>query len=529
MICKKTETAMPFDKIKAQRVKTFIENLTYSKGTWAGQPFRLLTWQWEDIISPLFGTISKIGLRQYRTCYVECPKKQGKSEIGAALALYMLCADAEGSPEVYGCAADREQASLIYHAAATMVRNSAILSKVCKVVDSRKRIIYQKNGGVYQVLSAESYNKHGISPSAILFDEIHAQTDSELWETMTAGTDYARSQQLVFAMTTAGIYRKESLWWRMRTHAQQVKAGIIKDPRFLPVLYVANPDDDPGDEELWKRVNPSLGQIFTLDKIRQDYNEAKNNPTDFQNFKRFRLNIPIRQLSKWMDMTKWDKCNGAVDMESLEGRRCYGGLDLSKTTDMTAFVIVFDPDEDGIADILCKFYCPEEGIMKRSSIDRVPYNIWEQEGFLIATPGETIDYTFVEKDISDLIRKYNIQDIGYDPNKAQSIYNTIMAEFNPTNDKGSFQMVSIAQGTKFMHEPSQNLLINIVNRKIRHGGNPILRWNMDNIVMRTNSYEEIRPDKGKAVERIDGGVALIMAWGRMMFSREDGEPNMSFL
>ncbi len=522
---------MPFNEKKALRVKSFIENLTYSKGEWAGKQFKLLPWQWQEIILPLFGTLKKDGLRQYRTCYVEVPKKNGKSEIGAALALYMLCADGEGAPEVYGAAADREQAGLIYHAAASMVMHNPILSKALKVVDSRKRIIYPKNNGFYQVLSAESYNKHGISPSAILFDEIHAQPNAELWETLTAGTDYARSQQLVFAMTTAGIYRKQSLWWKLRTRAQQVNAGIIQDPRFLPVLYIADPENDNvEDEELWKRVNPSLGQIFTLDKIRQDYQEAKNNPIDFQNFKRFRLNIPIRSLSKWMRMDKWDKNDGAINEELLQGRRCYGGLDLSLKLDMTAFILVFEPDNEGIVDIVCKFYCPEEGIMKRSQVDRVPYGVWQKQGYLVATPGETVDYTFIEKDMIDMIKKYDIQQIGFDPWKATSTYNRIMAEFNPTNDPSGFQMVEVRQGAKSMHEPAQDLLVNVMNGKIRHGGNPILRWNMDNMVMRADANENLAPDKAKAVERIDGGVALIMAWGRMLFfNEESGEPNISFI
>jgi phage terminase large subunit-like protein len=296
----------------------------------------------------------------------------------------------------------------------------------------------------------------------------------------------------------------------------------IPDIRFLPVLYLADPEkDDPEDEELWKRVNPSLGKIFTLDKIRQDYNEAKQNPIDFQNFKRYRLNIPIRQLSKWMPMDAWDRCNGKVDMDSLIGRKCCGGLDLSLKLDMTAFVMVFEPDDDGIFDILCKFYCPEEGIIKRSQVDRVPYGIWQQQGFLTATPGETVDYTFIEKDMIDCINKYGIQDIGYDSWKATSTYNRIMAEFNPTNDENGFQMVQIRQGAKSMNEPAQDLLVNIVNGKVRHGGNPILRWNMDNMVMRADANENLAPDKSRAIERIDGGVALIMAWGRLMFNKEE--------
>jgi phage terminase large subunit-like protein len=514
---------MPYYVEKAERVKRFIEKYcTYSKGEWAGQPFVLLPWQWEDVISPLFGTMNDNGARQYRTCYIEIPKKNGKSELCAALSLYLLTNDGEEGAEVYLAASDREQAGIIYQAAAAMVNHSEDLSGHLKRLDSRKRIIYAKKNSFLQVLSSESYTKHGISPSAVIIDEIHAHPTGELYEVLTAGTDYARRQQVVLIVTTAGIYDKNSIWWRIRTRAQQIKSGIIEDPRFLPVLYIADPEnDDPENEELWKRVNPSMGQIFTMDKIRQDYQEAKQNPIDFQNFKRFRLNIPIRQLSKWMPMDKWDKCDGEVDMASLEGRKCAGGLDMSLKIDMTAFVLVFSPKEgDDVFDVICKFYCPEEGILLRSRRDRVPYDLWQRQGHIIATPGETVDDEFIKKDIIDLVKKYQIDQIGFDSWKATSVHNHIMAEFNPMNREDGFQMVEIRQGARSMHEPAQDLLAKVINGKISHGGNPILRWNMDNMVMRADPNENLAPDKAKAVERIDGAVALIMAWSRIMFMVE---------
>ncbi len=510
---------MPFDEKKALRVKAFIENLSFSKGEWAGKTFELLPWQWGKIIKPLFGTMTKDGKRQYRTAYLEIPKKNGKSELGAALALYMLCADGEGAPEVYGAASDREQAGLIYNAAAAMVRNSPILSKSLKVLDSRKRIIYQKNNGFYQVLSSESYSKHGISPHAIFFDEIHSQPNGDLWETLTAGTDYARKQQLVFAMTTAGIYNKESIWWRLRTKAIQVRDGIIKDPRFLPVLYLADPETDrDDDEELWKRVNPSLGQIFTLDKIRQDYQEARQNPIDLQNFRRFRLNIPIKSLSKWMPMDAWDKCNGSIDMEALKGKICYGGLDMSTKIDLSGFVLVFPP-QDGLGNkytVLCRCYCPEDTIIQRSRQDNVHYEIWQQEGFLCATPGNVIDEEFIEKDIVEASELYALQEVGFDPWGATAIANKL---FNTHGIK----MVEVRQGAKSMSEPAKDILVKVKSGLIVHGGHPVLRWCADNLVMVQDANENVRPDKEHATERIDLMVALINSWNRITNREEEKE------
>lgn len=511
-----------FAKEKVDSVITFIECLRHIQGEWAGKRFTLLDWQKKKVIKPLFGTLNDDLKRQYRICYIEIPKKNGKSPFAAAMALYMLCADGENAPEVYFAAADREQAGYAYRYAALMAHANETLSKCLTILDSRKRIINPVNSGFMQVLSAESYTKHGINPSCIIFDELHAQPNDDLWNTLTSGTDYARQQQLIIVLTTAGIYDKNSIWWKQRTRAQQVKAGILKDPRFLPVLYLADPEkDDPADEKLWKRVNPSLGHIFMIDKIRQDYNEAKQNPIDFQNFLRFRLNIPIRQLSKWMPMDAWDKCAGASDPESLKGRKAYGGLDLSSKVDLAAFVLVIPPeDRDGIFDVIWKFYCPEEGILKRSQVDRVNYDIWEKEGFLTATPGNVIDYAFIEKDIFETAEIYQLEEIGYDSWNAQATATRIMEKLNPTNDEKSFQMVEMRQGAKTFNEPAKDLLVKIMMGKVRHGGNPIARWNADNLVMRADANGNIAPDKLKATDKIDGIVALLMAWGRAMFREE---------
>jgi phage terminase large subunit-like protein len=503
---------MNFSSDKAARVKKFIEKYcTYSKGEWSGRPFLLLPWQWEELIKPLFGTMTDEGYRQYRTAYCEIPKKNGKTELCAALGLYMLTNDGEDGAEVYLAASDREQAGLAYQAAAAMVRNSKELDGRLKVLDSRKRIIYQKKNSFMQVLSSESYTKHGLSPSCVIIDEIHAHPNDELYTVLTAGTDYARRQQVVLIITTAGIYDKNSIWWRLRTKAIQVRDGIIKDPRFLPVLYLADPDKErDDDEDLWKRVNPSLGQIFTLDKIRQDFSEAKQNPVDYQNFRRFRLNIPIRQISKWMPMDDWDKCGGKIDMEYLKGLKCYGGLDMSTKIDLTAFVLLFPPQ--GNIDkyiVIPHFYCPEDTIMERSKQDAVHYEIWQKQGFLTATPGNVVDVDFIEKDILEAAKLYSLQEIGFDPWGATALSNKLF------NTHG-IQMVEVRQGSKSMSEPAKDILVKVKSGKILHGGHPVLRWCADNLVMTADANENIRPDKEKATERIDGIVALINAWNRIV-------------
>ena len=510
---------------RAKRVKEFCENLICTQGEWAGKPFKLIPWQYEDVVVPLFGVLKENQLRQYRYCYLEIPKKSGKSPLAAALGLYGLCADGESSPEVYIAAADREQAGYVFRYAAQMARENETLRKVLKIVDSRRRIINKSNNGFMQVLSSESYTKHGINPSMLIFDELHAQKDDDLWNTLTSGTDYARKQQVVLAMSTAGIWNKESIWWRTREKARQIKEGTIKQKNFLPVLYIADPEkDNPEDENVWIRVNPSIGHIFTLDKIREQYKEVKDDPVEYQNFLRFRLNMPVKSNMRWMPMDDWDKCGGMVDLKALEGKTCYGGLDMSTKVDLTALCMVFPPQFDLEKwMVLMKFYCPEDSIMQRSRSDRVHYDVWEKEGWLTSTPGNVIDEGFIEKDIIELSERYNVGAIGYDPWGATGISTRLF------NDHG-ITMVEMRQGAKTLSEPAKDILVKVKRHEVNHGNNPVLRWCADNLVMVTDANENVRPDKEKATDRIDGIVAMIMSWGRAIFAEPQyDEPTITVI
>lgn len=497
---------------KAERVKRFIENLTFTTGKWAGQKFVLLDWQWEKVILPFFGTLKPDGLRQYRFCYIEIPKKNGKTELGAALALYFLCGDRENTPRVFSAAVDKDQATLVYTPASIMVKQNNDLSKRILIRDSRKRLIYPKTNGVYQVLSSDVESKHGLNASAVIVDEIHAFPNDRLWRVLTSGSDYAREQQAVFILTTAGIWDKTSIWWRTREKARQIEAGIINQPDFLPVLFIADPEkDDPEDEELWKRVNPSLNQIFSLEKIRSDFSTAKQDPVDYQDFLRFRLNIPGKHILRWMPMEDWDACGkDPIDIESLKGLACFGGLDLSTKIDLTAFLLVFYPQENLKKFVVIpKFYVPEATIMKRSREDAVHYDIWAEQGFLTATPGNTIDEEFIIKDVLKAAEDYSLQEIGYDPWGATAMANKLF------NTHG-IEMVEVRQGAKSMSEPAKDILVKTKTKQLMHGGHEVLRWCADNIVMIKDANENIRPDKEKATERIDGIVALINAWNRII-------------
>jgi len=506
-----------YDESKAIKVLNFFEDeLVFSAGKWAGQPFRLMDWQWEEIIAPLFGTLQyENGPRQYRTCYVEVPKKSGKTEVAAGIALYMLYEDGENSPEVYSAAADRAQATLVYKPAAYMVRHNKKLKHNLKVLDSQKRIICHHNYGFYQVLSSEVYTKHCINPSCVIIDELHGHPNDGLVRVLVSGTDYAREQQLIFIITTAGLYDIGSAWWRYRERARQIKAGVIQDESLLPVLYIADPEkDNPEDEEVWKRVNPALGQIFNLEKIRKDFNIAKQNPVDYADFLRFRLNIPVKQIAKWIPMDHWDKCKAEIDIESLRGRKCYAGLDLSDKIDLSSLVLVFPPAEiDEPYKVLSNFYLPEETILRESKKANNQYDIWSKNGWITSTDGNVIDYSYIENDACEYRDKFGfiVEQIAYDPRGATQLAVRLQDEYG-------FETVEVTQGFKHMSEPTKDVRAKIIDHKFAYDGNPVMRWCADNLTVKTGGFGDVYPDKSRATEKIDGMVALIMAWGRAIFA-----------
>ncbi len=512
-------------KHKADRVKEFIARYCcHTKGEWAGRPFSLIPWQ-EEMIDKAFGTLLPNGLRQYRIVYLEIPKKNGKTELMAALALYMLVADGEHGGEVYSAAADRDQASLTYLPMSEMVRNNRRLTERLTVLDSRRRIIDEQTFSFYQVLSAETFTKHGLNPSAVFFDELHAQPTPDLWEVLTAGTNYARSQQLIVVATTAGVYDPQSIWWKVREKAIKVKEGLIEDPQFLPILYIADKEkDDPDDEAVWIRNNPSINHIFDLDKIREDFKVAKQTPSEYNNFLRFRLNIPVAAVTRWIMPEHWLACNIPVDEEGLRGRLCYGGLDLSTTTDISAFVLVFPPeDEDGRYEVVCRFFIPEDNMLQRSRRDRVPYLEWTEAGYITATPGNVIDYTWILDQIMKDAEMYDLQEIAFDrwgSTKIMQDLQNLGFERPQDNKRAERKLIDFGQGYASMSAPTKELEKLILSQKIAHGGNPVLSWMASNVVVSNDPAGNIKPDKGKSTERIDGVVAMIMGLSRAVIHEQ---------
>jgi len=651
-----------YDAAKADRAVRFIENLCHTKGRWAGKPFWLLPWQ-EQIIRDIFGIVKEDDMRQFRTAYVEIPKKNGKqlaldtpiptpdgftnmgdlevgdtvfdengipchvvakspvddteqaykltfkdgtsiiagerhlwnieidssgklvstreiyemntdikivsskcpetsnkdilqhweashgnnpryhylldiqpmdhpvkmqciqvdspshqylagtsfvpthnSELAAAIALYLLYADNEPSAEVYGAAADRGQASIVFDVAKRMVEMTPALLKRSKIMAATKRLVDYSNVGFYQVLSAEVGTKHGLNVSGLVLDELHAQPNRSLVDVLTKGSGDARTQPLYFLITTAGTDRN-SICYEYHTKAKDILEGRRIDPSFYPVIYGLDDGDDWNAEESWYKANPSLGYTITIDRVRDAHREALTNPAEENVFRQLRLDQWVGSAVAWIPEHIYDRGNLPIDLEKLRGRECYAGLDLSSTSDITAFVLVFPPLHDGEKYIVVPhFWLPRETLDLRVRRDHVPYDVWERMGLFHITEGNVVDYNFVRKTINDLHTMYNIKEIAADRWNATQLITDLEGD--------GFTVVPMGMGFKDMSPPMKELYKLILEGQFIHGGNPVLRWMAGNVVAEIDAAENIKPSKKKSTEKIDGIVAWIMALDR---------------
>ena len=494
-----------YDKGKADRAVMFIESLRHTKGSYYNKPFKLLDWQ-ERLIRDLFGVVKEDGTRQFKQCITFCAKKNGKTELAAAIALFLLCADHEQRAEIYGAAADRQMAGLVFNVAADMIRLAPALRKRCKILDSRKRIIFTPTNSFYQVLSSDADRAHGVSAHGVIVDEVHVQKNPDLVNVLTKGSGDARKQPLQFIISTAGD-NIHSIGYELFQKAKDILDGRKTDPTIYPVVYAAESDDDWTDPATWRKANPSMGVTFSESAIREACESAMQNPSEENVFKTLRLNIWTKQAVRWMPMEKWDKCAAPVDTEALRGRPCYAGLDLSSTQDLTALVLVFPPtNPEKQYSILPFAWVPEETITQRSRRDHVNYDLWRRQGFILATEGSVVDYAAIETKIMELREIYDIREIAYDRWNSQMLIQHL-------SDEG-MTVIPFGQGMQSMSPPTKELFKLTLEKKLAHGGHPVLRWCMDNVVVDQDAAGNIKITKARATEKVDLAVALVMALDR---------------
>jgi phage terminase large subunit-like protein len=501
---KKAKADYYFDDAAADRAVGFFHKyLCHIEAPHAGKPFILEPWQ-RQIVEDVFGWKRIIdNTRKYRVVYLEVPRKNGKSSLGAGLALYLLSADREHGAQIVSAAADREQASLVFDTAKNMVKWSPKLSRLLECY--RKSVVFVEYANSYKVLSADAASKHGKNLHGILFDELHAQPNRELVDVLKTSTG-TRSQPLEIYMTTAG-YDRTSICYEYHDYAKRVMNGLIVDEAFYPVIYAADVKDDWTDPKIWAKANPNLDVSIKLDYLARECEKAKNVPAYENTFRRLHLNQWTEQESRMISMHEWAKNEGTVNPEELEGMDCYGGLDLASTTDIAAFVLVFPVGKD--LKILPRFYVPREAVARRQKrAELVNWAEWMAQGFLTPTDGDVIDYDFIRADILRLSQIYNIRKIAFDRWNATQLTTQL--------DGDGLALEPFGQGFRSLSAPTKELLKRITAKQFHHGGHPVLSWMAGNVQAEQDPEGNIKPSKKRSKEKIDGIVASVMGIGMLI-------------
>lgn len=497
-----------FDRDAAYNVVTFFESeIVHIKGPKAGKPLKLERWQ-RKFLRRLYGWKRRDdGGRRYKTAFVFVPRKNGKSLLGAGIAIYGLLADNELGAEVVSAAVDREQARVVFDVAAKIIELNPRLQAKCKVLS--KSIVVHETASKYTVLSADVENKHGGNPSTIVFDELHTQPNGGLVEVLETGT-HARLQPLIVYFTTAG-HDKDSVCYEYYEKAKKVLSGEGYDPSFLSVIYEASQTDDWKDPAVWKKANPNFGVSVIPVNFINAFNDAVINKRKENGFKRLHLNVWTEQLERWLPMDQWEECGENLFVPSAhDGEWCVAGLDLSSKVDLTAFVLLFR-GEDNMIDVQCYFWLPENVLKRKEEEDAMPYRQWKEEGFLMTTPGDIIDYEYIRKTINKLGDRYHIHEIGYDPWRCEQLAVQL--------EQDGFKPIEIRQGYPQLSEPSKELEALLQSKRLRHNNNPILRWMASNVACETDAQGNIKPSKKLAKKRIDGIVALVNALNRLIVTK----------
>ena len=504
-----------FDKKAASRAEEFFDTfLVHVKGEWAGQPLALEPWQ-REFVRNLFGWKRRDGsgkngtgadaTRKYRQAYVEIPRKNGKSTLVAGIALYMLLADGEPGAEVYSAAADRGQAHIVFDMAKQMVLRNERLSAVLKTY--RTSISHAASASRYESLSSDAFTKLGFNAHAVIFDEIAIQPNRDLYDALRTSMG-ARRQPLMVMLTTAGVANKESIGWELADYARKVRDGIYEDDAFLPVIYEAGKEADWTDPAVWEAANPNFGVSIKPEFIREECETAQASPAAQNAFRRFYLNQWVEMTDRFIDMAVYDRCMelGEVDEDALVNAQAYVGVDISSTIDLSAALLVFPPVEDGeFWEVIGRCWIPGDNVKQRVDRDRVPYDDWITDGWITPTDGNVVDQQYIRRDLGELAGIYEFAQLGIDPWNAQQLQIELEGD--------GHNIVQYRQGFVSLNAPTKELLALLMSKQMLVGDNPVLRWNIANLVVKTDAAGNVKPDKGKATERIDMAVALIMGIG----------------
>lgn len=502
---------MPFDADKADRAVRWIETYcSHVKGGKGGAPFILEQWQKDDIIRPLFGTVNEDGTRQYRFAYIEVPRKNGKSTLCAALALYMLCADGEPGAEVISAAGDRNQARIVFEVAQGMIRQNRSLSSRLNL--RQYGIKYGQNW--YKAISAEANTKHGFNAHAVIYDELHTAPDRELFDVLRSSVG-ARDQPLFLAITTAG-HDVNSICFEVHEYALKVRSGEIDDPTFLPVIYAADRDDDWTDPATWAKANPGFGTICKREYFEQEVARCQANPRQVNTFLRLHLNIWTASESRWLTDEEFMRGAEAVPDEVLAPLPCYIGLDLSSTKDLTAVAFMWHDERRDVMYLRCHHFVPEDKARSRTQSGGIDYYTFERLGFVTITEGNVTDMIAVREYIQREADRWNVAALAFD-----RWISHLVVPFLDGIDCEPF-----GQGYASMSFPTKEFERLMCQGRIIHGGHDVIRWQIGCVQLSRDEADNVKITKKKLSEsnKVDGVVASVMALGILLHRAQDSDP-----
>ena len=512
-----------FDAGAARRMIAFFSMLKHSKGEWAGQFVNLEPWQ-QFHFAYLFGWKREDDSRRFRTSYLEVARKNGKSLMASGVGLYMMTADGESGADIYSASTKKDQSRITFGEARRMALQSDALRQLITV--QQHNIHSEATWSRFEPLGADSDSLDGLNVHCALADEVHAWKDRHMWDVLETATG-TRRQPLMYAITTAG-YDRQSLCYQLHDYTEKVLSGVVEDDSFAGWIYSVDENDDWEDEGCWPKANPNLGVSAKLDNLREKAAKARAMPAALNAFLRLHLNIWTQSETRWINREAWDACNKEpIDEAALAGRRCYAGLDLSSNTDLTACVYVFPPlTSEGDYVVLLRAWIPEDNMHERSRRDRVPYEAWVRAGLLQVTPGNVIDYAWILAQLADDMAAFDLRELAFDRWGSAKIVTDLQEIGFRVDEKagGGPLLVQFGQGFASMAGPMKELEKVILAARLNHGGNRVLSWAADNLVVRMDPAGNVKPDKEKSIERIDPMVALVMGLARAIVH---GEPAAS--
>jgi len=506
-----------FDEWEANNPCDFIEELPHVEGVWDDPTIVLEPWQ-------IFNTVNMFGFRRvsdsyrrFNTAYIEVGRKNAKSTWAAGVALYTECCEGENGPQCYTAATTGKQARIVFNVAKKMVERTPDIVEAFNLNPMASSVVCHDNGGFLQPINSKASTQDGLNPHFALLDELHAHPNRELFDVLKSARG-ARKNPLSMYITTAG-YNNLGVCYEQRTIVTKILQGVIKGDHYYGIIYTIDEDDDEFDENCWIKPNPNLDVSVQRNELRGYADEARISPDSLGEYKTKRLNVWTTAKGAWINIHTWAKCQSQINIEDLLELPCYAGLDLAATQDFNAFVLLWEIEKQVI--VYPRFYLPEEIVKPRTERGNVPFQTWASQGHILLTPGNVTDYAYIEKDVKEHLGKFDIKSIGYDEWNATDLVNRLVEEEAP--------LVGFRQGPKSFHPPMQDFERRYASSKFTHGNNPVLNWMASNLVARRDVNENMAPDRKNSQEKIDGMVAMLMAWGLMLGPEEDKTPEVVVL